>query len=68
MRDKCAARSWEKFEQMLASTPAGNGGNIGTIVTLVLELVQMHHNKEQSGVNWFRIGCYNCFYQKPEVF
>ena len=29
VRNRCADGSWEKFEQLLASTPAGNNGNIG---------------------------------------
>ena len=53
---------------MLASTPAGNGGNIGTVVTFALKFVQMQHKKEQSGVNLFSVGCYNYFHQKPEAF
>ncbi|KAI0226939.1 Xylulose kinase [Lamellibrachia satsuma] len=29
IRDKCAGASWEKFDELLASTPPGNNGRLG---------------------------------------
>ena len=29
IRNKCAGSSWDQFNDLLASTPAGNNGNLG---------------------------------------